>query len=200
MAQLAGQSGSPLDDEKEKARVAGRKSYAKLSQDPEWKRRHFATGNAWRKANAERVREQARARWHADPAARTRKRAYHAANKEKFAAWSRKSNEKHYLRLMVRQAANRAKRDGLAFDLTEEWLRARWTNFCEVTGIEFARGKGLGRPDKFSPSIDKIRPDLGYIQSNCRVVIWAFNRFKNSDSDDVVLRVAKAIVDGGRLG
>ena len=67
---------------------------------------------------------------------------------------------------------------------------------CEVTGLPFANLEGTANP--WSPSLDRIRPALGYVDGNIRVVVWALNMAKSGWGDDVLLRLAHAIVDANR--
>lgn len=180
----------------EKVRAYGRKSYAaRKAKDPLFLERHNKLSNEWREKNRERVRELERARWAANPAIRQKKAERQREKKELFAAYQRKSREKNYAWSFVQLAQSRAKREGLDFDLTREWAESRWTGSCELTGIEFVKGGGTGRRSAgpFSPSLDKIDPAKGYVQDNCRFILWAINRFKGRDEDAVMFQIAKAI-------
>ena len=57
---------------------------------------------------------------------------------------------------------------------------------CEKTGVPF-EVSGAN-----APSIDRINPDLPYIDSNVQVVTWIYNRCKQSDSDEDVMTFIKA--------
>ena len=61
---------------------------------------------------------------------------------------------------------------------------------CERTGLKFVLSKGKRNP--YSPSLDRIVPALGYVKGNVRLVLWAFNAFKNAFSDKEVYPIAKA--------
>ena len=64
-------------------------------------------------------------------------------------------------------------------------VRARgWA--CEKTGIPFEISGAN------APSIDRIDPNLPYIESNVQVVTWMYNRCKQSDSDEDVMSFIKA--------
>lgn len=138
---------------------------------------------------------------------------YRAKNPEKFREakrrWQLAGGEKyrnqHLNRkrkvpgLYAMQAAKaRAKNRGVPFFLTPEWVAANYTGYCAVTGIEFSHaGDGIRSrvSGPFAPSIDRIDPLQGYTQENCRFVIWAFNRFKGADTDEVVFEIARIIAD-----
>lgn len=87
-----------------------------------------------------------------------------------------------------------AKQRGWAFDLTNEWAEARWTGCCEITGIPFQMN-GKAGPWPFSPSLDKIDPKKGYVQSNSRFILWGCNAIKGVGTDADMFKIAKAIVD-----
>lgn len=94
--------------------------------------------------------------------------------------------------IMITMAKVRAKKEGLAFDLTNTWGAQRWTGHCEMTGLPFKIAKKIRRP--FSPSIDKIEAKNGYVQSNCRFVLWAINTMKGVGTDEEIFSIAKALI------
>ena len=75
-----------------------------------------------------------------------------------------------------------------------EWAEERWTGFCELSGVAFfKRGDG---PKKFAlmPSIDRIIPELGYLQSNCRFILFCLNSMKADMDDATMFMVAEALL------
>ena len=88
-------------------------------------------------------------------------------------------------------AKRRAKQKNLGYELDPFWVRERIdTGRCEVTNIPFEIK--VGSP--WMPSIDRIDSSKGYTKENSRLVVWAFNRARGTFSDDVMLRLARAIV------
>jgi|SRR6185437_12966403 len=87
---------------------------------------------------------------------------------------------------LLYQAKARAKARGLPFDLTVEWAQRTFTGRCALTDVEFVnypvqiRGQG---PKPYSASIDRIDPKKGYVQENCRFVIFAVNAFRGTLGD-----------------
>lgn len=75
---------------------------------------------------------------------------------------------------MVRAAKFRANKRGLAFDLDQYKieLRSRILSGCELTGLPFAI---KGKRDWNSPSVDRIKPEQGYVLSNVRIILWGLN-------------------------
>ena len=84
----------------------------------------------------------------------------------------------------------------MEFDLTREWAEEKIeAGVCEVTGLQFEYSKdGKDRFQPFIPSVDRIDSSKGYTQDNCRMVVWIYNMAKAEWSDDIVLRMAKALV------
>lgn len=84
-------------------------------------------------------------------------------------------------RWLYHRARSRAVARGLPFKLTVDWILARLeAGYCELSGDEFYMGTGregkAHRAHPFSPSIDRISPDLGYTPDNCRLITTRANR------------------------
>ena len=97
-------------------------------------------------------------------------------------------------------AKNRAKKKNIPFTITKKWIKERLEKgVCPVTGMKFVLTEYSATPKKecnpFAPSLDQISPSAGYTPSNTRIVINNYNKFKADNSDEVVLKIAKAIVD-----
>ena len=52
--------------------------------------------------------------------------------------------------------------------------------FCPVLGVRLSVGPG--KIHDFSPTIDRIRPELGYTKGNIAVISYKANRIKNNGS------------------
>lgn len=66
----------------------------------------------------------------------------------------------------------------MPFDLTLEWILERIeAGRCELTGIRFDLSpiSQKQRINPFSPSVDRVKPGIGYTMDNCRVVATAMN-------------------------
>ena len=84
-----------------------------------------------------------------------------------------------------------AKRKNVEFTLTEAWYERNYKAGCAVTGIAFRIGEGVISP--YSPTVDRINPNKGYIPRNCRMVLHAVNALRGSGSDEDMYKIAKAI-------
>lgn len=125
-------------------------------------------------------------------------RQYTDARRPQYNARMRLVNYKARLitpwRPLVRSARLRALEKNVPFSLTHEWATARWTGRCELTGIEFKVGLRESGPKFFSPSIDRIEPVKGYVENNCRFVLWGINAFKHDATDADMFMVAEALM------
>ena len=98
--------------------------------------------------------------------------------------------------VLLNYAKDRARRGGLPFDLDRAWLGPKLIRgVCEVSGLVLQRvSPGQYRTHPYAPSIDRIEPALGYVQSNCRLVCFAVNRARSDFGDAVLLEIASGIV------
>lgn len=95
--------------------------------------------------------------------------------------------------ILYSRCHTRAKRLGLPFSLTSEFLITKLNEGkCEATGIPFEYKKGGRGP--FSPSVDRINPEKGYTNKNCRVVCCSFNFAKGTWTDEDVIKMSKAFL------
>ena len=96
-------------------------------------------------------------------------------------------------RRLCTQARYRAKKDGLEFNLTPQYLREIWpmNDHCPI----------LLRPFKFltdeprkrgalslSPTVDRLTPSLGYVKGNVAIISFYANMLKNDCTDPVIFR------------
>jgi hypothetical protein len=92
---------------------------------------------------------------------------------------------------MVTAARTRARKKGLPFDLTEDFVRPKLERgVCEVTGLPFVNA--FNSP--WVPSLDQTVPGAGYTQANTKVVVWAYNIAKQEFDHADVVKLAKALV------
>ena len=149
------------------------------------KGRHNERGKQWREKNLDKSRAMSRAIYQRYKERRlTRSReVYHRD----------RLTPKSIAKELYGGALQRAKKRGLEFNLTREWLIEKVAaGRCEVSGLPFDRGAGKTHP--MSASVDRIRLDGGYTTDNSRVVIWAVNSFKGVGDDAMMWRVVDAMV------
>lgn len=98
------------------------------------------------------------------------------------------------------KSAKRREYKGSDFNLDLEFILDKLTiGVCEVTGIPFNYDKPNGITcNKFSPSLDRVDNNTGYIKSNVQVVIWQYNLMKGQISDNELLEICQAVVNKHR--
>ena len=124
----------------------------------------------WRLANPDKHREAGKL-W-----ART-KRA--RLGKEGRAAQAVKWKTADPIGYILNHAEGRARRAGIPFNLTREDLVM--PDVCPVLGLPFEWGVGqMGWRNMRAPSLDKIKPQLGYISGNVRIISNRANHLKSN--------------------
>jgi hypothetical protein len=76
---------------------------------------------------------------------------------------------------VLRSIKARAIKRGLPFDLTEADMVI--PEVCPVLGIPLSWGNGL---QDSTPSVDRVKPELGYVKSNCKIISMKANRLKSN--------------------
>lgn len=83
-------------------------------------------------------------------------------------------------------AKTRAKRTGVSFSLSREDVKV--PTHCPVFGTLLARGtRGF---HESSPSLDRVKPELGYVKGNVVVVSFKANRMKQNATVDELEKLA----------
>jgi hypothetical protein len=85
----------------------------------------------------------------------------------------------------------RAKKLGVPFNLTVGYLRSIMTDTCPVLGIPLMSSIGGTGPTDNSPTIDRIIPELGYVEGNVMVVSKLANQIKSSATPSQIQMVAE---------
>jgi len=119
-------------------------------------------------------------------------------NREKYNQYSNKWANNNLERVKARQLFNaaktRAKNKNIHFNITIDWIFEKLKiGLCEYSGMKFSFDK-TGEPKLMSPSIDRINPSLGYTESNCRIVLYPLNLFKNRYNLTDLIIIAKEFV------
>ena len=100
---------------------------------------------------------------------------------------------------MVSDAKFRAKRKGLPFDITTEYIESIATDKCPIFHTDFvwgASGKGVGiNRGPHGPSLDRVIPSLGYVEGNVVFISMIANRIKNDATEKELYAVADWLHD-----
>ncbi len=87
------------------------------------------------------------------------------------------------------QIKARAKRDGIAFNLSHEDIII--PKFCPVLGIELKISDG--KSSFCSPSVDRIIPNLGYTKGNISIISHRANTIKSDATSIEIEKVLKYV-------
>ncbi len=80
---------------------------------------------------------------------------------------------------LLQHAEARARQKGIPFDLAREDLVM--PDLCPVLGLPFEWGTGqMGWRNMRSPSLDRIKPQLGYVRGNVRIISNRANHLKSN--------------------
>lgn len=93
-------------------------------------------------------------------------------------------------------AKYRAKKKGLEYNIDTQYLISIWPkdNICPILGYTMRPSQtGKHGQDKYSPSLDRINPRIGYIKGNCEWVCSLANSMMNHAEEKDLLRFAKWI-------
>ncbi len=120
------------------------------------------------------------------------KKEWAKRNPDKIREYRFKENSKLETR-MVSRCKHRAKKYNLLFDLSPDDITI--PTHCPVLGIKIipkimSGGKRGYSPD--SPSLDRIKPGLGYVKGNVRVISARANLLKN---DATIEELEKVLED-----
>lgn len=85
------------------------------------------------------------------------------------------------IRYLLNHAKGRARAKGVPFDLDRDSLVI--PDACPVFGVPFEWGVGLhGWRNMWAPSLDRIKPQLGYVRGNVLVISNRANHLKSNGS------------------
>lgn len=102
----------------------------------------------------------------------------------------RRQTEDGRVQELYNNARQRAKKRGLPFTITRDWIRgALSAGRCAVTGLPFE----WSSRSPYAPSLDQIDPVGGYTPGNTRITVAIFNYAKNIWTDNDVIKLAEAI-------
>lgn len=114
-----------------------------------------------------------------------------AKEREHRAALKQTDPRRRWAAMALDNAKKRAKKRGLPFSLTLDWLLSAAGELCPLLGIELNYANTTSLRD--SPAIDRIDPSLGYTPDNCWVVSMKANRIKTDATVCEIEAVAAAL-------
>jgi hypothetical protein len=95
----------------------------------------------------------------------------------------RLSEKEIQIHKMFVDARDRSKEKNVPFNITREHLKLIATDECPIfkTPFEWGRsGLGYGKPKLNGPQLDRIIPDLGYVEGNVAFISRRANRIKDN--------------------
>jgi len=116
---------------------------------------------------------------------------YFACNKWQKALYKSKTIFGAQIESMLNGAKKRAIKDELPFNVDEKFLKSIVTQTCPVFGIQLRWGTlGEGLSDN-SPTLDKIKPELGYIKGNVCIISHIANKIKQDVGYEELYKLAR---------
>jgi len=95
------------------------------------------------------------------------------------AQWRKDNPKWSWAQVANNDARKRAKLKNIPFEISANYIVTLLTDTCPIYGIEF-KWAGNGCTLATSPSIDRINPDLGYVEGNIVVISIKANRIKSA--------------------
>lgn len=100
------------------------------------------------------------------------------------------STKRGHLSAFKSHAMQRAKALNLPFNIDLEYLIEIATERCPIFNQEFRWGRHNGKSNDFTPSLDRIIPELGYVKGNVVFISILANRIKNNATEKELYAVA----------
>jgi hypothetical protein len=123
--------------------------------------------------NKETIKQQSKARYEANKEkCLAQNKAWRAANPEKFKESQDKWLSKNPMYVYYGNARRRAREAGVPF--TIHYTDIKIPEHCEISGVR------LDKEDReLAPSLDRVKPELGYVPGNIAVISVRMNRIKS---------------------
>ena len=124
------------------------------------------------------------------------------SQKEKNLAYRDRYPFRHSMSGAIHNARKKCAAKGIPFALTFEDARKLVEDSggkCALSGIPFERPPKPGCKGPMSPSLDRIKPELGYVNGNVRVILDCLNSAKGSGTDEQLFQVCRAVVERNLL-
>jgi hypothetical protein len=82
-----------------------------------------------------------------------------------------------WFKMKASRAKSRSQNIRVPFNLTPDYLEKIWTHHCPVAGIEMLQDVDRNHPQL--AELDRMIPDLGYVEGNVTFISTRMNRLKN---------------------
>ena len=109
------------------------------------------------------------------------------AYRESNPGYSRKKYLQNLASAILRHAKERAEEKGIEFSIDVTDIKI--PKYCPALGIRLAPGRK--RKENSSPTLDRIKPSLGYVKGNIVVISDLANRIKANATVEEIEAVAK---------
>lgn len=150
----------------------------------------------WREENKEYDKQRQKTYWQAHPekaaerASRWRKKNPQRAKEVGKKSYAKYINS-HRERELWRKAKDRSEKKNIPFTIQIEDVII--PNVCPILGIKLEFGKNI--PTGSSPSLDRVKPELGYTPDNIVVISHRANMLKSNGNAQEHLKIAKFLIN-----
>ena len=140
-------------------------------------------GLSYYQRNQEERKAHLKKRYDTDP-------AYREAGVLRAAARRQRDPEKVAIERMVIKAKYRAAAKGIPFDIVNEDLGIM-PKVCPILGLPIMLGQGVQTDN--SPSLDRLKPERGYVKGNVHIISLRANVIKSHGTAEEHRRIAEWI-------
>ncbi len=117
------------------------------------------------------------------------KQRYRLKNMDKVRNLTQKRRNKDPRIMMIARAKQRAREKNLPFDLAICDIAI--PEFCPILGIKLECGTRKFYDN--APSLDRIKPELGYVRGNVNVISSRANKLRNNGTLDELKRIVEYV-------
>ena len=95
----------------------------------------------------------------------------------------------------ISRMKKRAEKKNVPFNLTVAYIRSIYPEdgICPVLGVKMTRGEAASH--NYSPSVDRIKPELGYVKGNVVYMSNLANKMKQNATDEQLRAFAHWILN-----
>lgn len=93
---------------------------------------------------------------------------------------------------LISGAKKRARKKGIDFNITKEYIESIWNDVCPILGIPLKCNEGVHQDNSFS--LDRIDNTKGYIEGNVMIISKRANMIKNCGTAEEHKKIADFLV------